>query len=54
MPISDNVAIVAETLPAAEYLETLVELSTLQTGFQLFFVLVLLCYFAYKFFRIFF
>ena len=51
---TEIVATVAETLPYAEYLETLIEYQNLQTGFLLFFVVVLLCYFAYKFFRIFF
>lgn len=57
---------VAETVPAVtevievmettdtEYLAMLVEYANWQTAFLLFFVVVILCYFAYKFFRIFF
>lgn len=37
-----------------DYLAQIVDASGLVAGFLLFFVVVVLCYFAYKFFRIFF
>ena len=46
--------IVVETIDYTAQIELLVELNTLMCGFMLFFVVVLLCYFGYKFFRIFF
>lgn len=49
---------VIDYTPILEDIQTAVELnadaSVLAAGFLLFFVVVLLCYFAYKFFRIFF
>lgn len=49
---------VAETVAAdlayAEYMDTILWLGTGIYGFLLFFVIVVLCYFVYKFFRIFF
>lgn len=38
----------------AQQLDRLIELNYLIAGFGLFFVIVLLCYFGYKFFKIFF
>ena len=55
--VTEVVEIATEVVQAgdyAAYLEALVELSTYQTGFLLFFVVVILCYFSYKFLRIFF
>ncbi|MBR4016823.1 MAG: hypothetical protein IKK11_03315 [Oscillospiraceae bacterium] len=54
-----NVCLEMETLIAdsADYedqIQRSVELQTLTSGFLLFFVVVVLCYFGYKFFRIFF
>lgn len=49
-----TVATVAETAEYTEQLNKLIELNSLVAGFCLFFVIVLLCYFAYKFFRMFF
>lgn len=57
--IAETVPAVTEIIEVAEatdldYLSALVELTTMQTGFILFFVIAVLCYFGYKFFRIFF
>ena len=52
--IAEIVTEVAQAGDYGEYLEVLVQFAAYQTGFQLFFVIVLLCYFVYKLFRIFF
>lgn len=45
---------VAQVFDYGEQLNKLIELESLIAGFGLFFVVVVLCYFGYKFFRIFF
>lgn len=50
MPV-ETATEVAEYIP---YLEALVDRSNYITAFLLFFVIVVLCYFSYKFLRIFF
>ena len=48
---------VTEAVQATElipYLEAILECQQLLTGFGIFFVVVILCYFSYKFLRIFF
>ena len=44
---------VAQTGDYIPYLEALVEFNAYQAGFLLFFVVVVVCYFVYKFFRMF-
>ena len=52
--VIESVTEVVQTGDYTFYLETLVQFAAYQAGFQLFFVIVILCYFGYKFFRIFF
>lgn len=49
-----TVPTVADAAEYAEQLNQLIELNGYIAGFCLFFVIVLLCYFGYKFFRMFF
>lgn len=51
---TESVSYVTEIMITTEQYTTLVEYLNLLTGFGLFFVVVALCYFGYKFFRIFF
>ena len=51
--IIESVTEVAQTADYIPYLEALVEFNAYQSGFLLFFVIVIVCYFVYKFFRIF-
>ena len=51
--VIESVTEVAQTADYIPYLEALVEFNAYQAGFLLFFVIVILCYFVYKFFRIF-
>lgn len=48
------VPVVTEVMITADQYATLVEYLNYLTSFALFFVIVALCYFGYKFFRIFF
>ena len=52
--ITEIVTEVVQTCDHVEYLDALVQFAVYQAGFQLFFVIVILCYFCYKFFRMFF
>ena len=52
--VIESVSEVVQTCDHIALLEALLELEAYQAGFLLFFVVVLLCYFAYKFFRMFF
>lgn len=52
--ITEIVTEVAQTCDHVEHLDALVQFAAYQAGFQLFFVIVLLCFFVYKLFRIFF
>ena len=52
--VTETVATVTEVIVTLEQYEPLVEYLNSIYAFLLFFVIVILCYFAYKFFRIFF
>jgi len=49
-----TVATIAETAEYADQIQQLVELQALESGILAFFVVVVLCYFGYKFLRLFF
>lgn len=52
--VAETVATVTEVIVTLEQYEPMVEYLNSIYAFMLFFVIVILCYFAYKFFRIFF
>lgn len=47
-------ATIAETAEYTDQIQQLVELQALESGILVFFLVVVLCYFGYKFLRIFF
>lgn len=56
-PVTEAIEYGTEAVQSADYipyLEALTQYANWQTSFMLFLVIVVLCYFVYKFFRIFF
>ena len=49
-----TLATIAESAEYAEQIQQLVELQALESGILVFFLVVVLCYFGYKFLRMFF
>ncbi len=52
--IDPTLATIAESAEYHDQIQQLVELQALESGILVFFVVVLLCYFGYKFLRMFF